>query len=77
MTEINDHLKLLFARAATLYCRECGIEVRRDTPDDIYQNLRKHFLHVDEKGVRVAITFIIDIPKNFTGEEIELSLIHI
>ena len=24
MTEINDHLKLLYARAATLYCRRCG-----------------------------------------------------
>ena len=71
MTEINDHLKLLFARAAMLYCRKCGIEVRRDTPDDIYQNLRMHFSHDAEKGVRIAITFTIDIPKNFTGEEIE------
>ncbi len=24
MTELNDHLKLLFARAAKLYCRGCG-----------------------------------------------------
>ena len=24
MTELNDHLKLLFARAAELYCRNCG-----------------------------------------------------
>ena len=24
MTELNDHLKLLFARAAVLYCRDCG-----------------------------------------------------
>ncbi len=24
MTELNDHLKLLFARAAQLYCRGCG-----------------------------------------------------
>jgi len=30
MTEINDHLKLLFARAATLYCRRCQQPVRRD-----------------------------------------------
>ena len=32
MTELNDHLKLLFARAATLHCRGCGAPVRRDTP---------------------------------------------
>src|SRR5262245_66525951 len=32
MTELNDHLKLLFARAAQLFCRGCGKPVRRDTP---------------------------------------------
>ena len=30
MTELNDHLKLLFARAAVLHCRGCGKAVRRD-----------------------------------------------
>ena len=33
MTELNDHVKLLFARAAQLFCRGCGAPVRRDTPD--------------------------------------------
>src|SRR5271170_5747774 len=28
MTELNDHLKLLFARAAVLHCRVCGRPVR-------------------------------------------------
>src|SRR6187455_1797949 len=37
MTEINDHLKLLFARAARLHCRGCGRPVRRDTPESIFQ----------------------------------------
>jgi excinuclease ABC subunit A len=32
MTELNDHLKLLYARAARLYCRGCDKEVRRDSP---------------------------------------------
>src|ERR1017187_9939184 len=35
MTELNDHLKLLFARAATLHCRSCGKPVRRDTAESI------------------------------------------
>src|SRR5580658_3937258 len=35
MTEINDHLKLLFARAARLYCRQCGKPVRRDNAQSI------------------------------------------
>src|ERR1043166_934345 len=41
MTELNDHLKLLFARAATLHCRGCGKTVRRDTPSSIYEALEK------------------------------------
>src|SRR5579872_5438298 len=36
MTELNDHLKLLYARSARLYCRGCGTRVERDTPDSIY-----------------------------------------
>src|SRR3569832_1304621 len=36
MTELNDHLKLLFARAAQLFCRNCGKPVRRDTAESIF-----------------------------------------
>src|SRR5476649_2282679 len=36
MTELNDHVKLLFARAAELYCRGCGAKVARDTTESIY-----------------------------------------
>src|SRR5450830_529399 len=39
MTELNDHLKLLYARAGQLYCRGCGAKVARDTPDSIYAQL--------------------------------------
>src|SRR3984957_6287971 len=35
MTEINDHLKLLYARAARLHCRSCGRLVRRDSAQSI------------------------------------------
>src|ERR1700678_1785624 len=40
MTELNDHLKLLYARAARLYCRGCGRPVRRDTPAGIQESLK-------------------------------------
>jgi excinuclease ABC subunit A len=33
MTELNDHIKLLYARAARLYCRGCGKPVARDSPE--------------------------------------------
>ena len=39
MTELNDHLKLLFARASRLFCGNCGREVRRDTPESIADQL--------------------------------------
>src|SRR5688572_32049194 len=39
MTEINDHLKLLFARAGRLHCRQCARPVRRDTPDSIFTEM--------------------------------------
>ncbi len=41
MTELNDHLKLLYARAAQLYCRNCGREVRRDDAESIYAELAR------------------------------------
>src|ERR1051326_5999277 len=39
MTELNDHLKLLFARAGKLFCRQCGQPVRRDTPETIFAEM--------------------------------------
>ncbi|HEY5899152.1 MAG TPA: excinuclease ABC subunit A, partial [Burkholderiales bacterium] len=64
MTELNDHLKLLFARAAKLHCRGCGKPVVRDTPGSIYECLK-------EKGdERVLITFPVTVPKNFSEAEV-------
>src|SRR6516165_8790832 len=39
MTELADHLKLLFARAAVLHCRSCGRPVRRDSAESIYRDV--------------------------------------
>jgi excinuclease ABC subunit A len=39
MTELNDHLKLLYARTARLYCSSCGKEVHRDSPESIWKRL--------------------------------------
>ena len=65
MTELNDHLKLLYARAAKLSCRGCGKPVVRDTPTSIFDDLLK-------KGdARLVITFPVPIPKNFTEKEVE------
>src|SRR5207253_4366373 len=60
MTELNDHLKLMFARAAALFCQRCGQLVRRDTADSIYADLRSR----DRKSTRlnsshVAISYAV------------------
>ena len=68
MTEINDHLKLLFARAARLFCRGCGKSVRRDTPESIYVELRERAEAAADP--RLVVTFPVDVPKNFTEEEV-------
>ncbi len=66
MTELADHLKLLYARAARLYCRGCGAEVRRDTPDSIVAAL----LARAGGGPPAVITFPVAIPGNFTEAEV-------
>ena len=39
MTELSDYLKLLFARAARLYCGGCGRPVVRDSPESVADQL--------------------------------------
>ena len=39
MTELNDHLKLLFARAAQLFDQRTALPVRHDTAETIYADL--------------------------------------
>jgi excinuclease ABC subunit A len=68
MTELNDHLKLLFARASTLYCHGCGREVLRDNPDGIYELL---MAEAGKEQPRLVVTFAIEIPHNFTADEIK------
>src|SRR5213076_2409852 len=64
MTELNDHLKLLFARAAKLHCRGCGKPVVRDTPQSVYQVLAQR------PDQRLLITFPVTVPKNFSEAEV-------
>ncbi|MBM3347069.1 MAG: excinuclease ABC subunit UvrA, partial [Betaproteobacteria bacterium] len=39
MTELNDHVKLLYARAAHLFCRGCAQPVKKDSPESICDEL--------------------------------------
>ncbi len=66
MTEINDHLKLLLARFATLYDPATGAPIKRDTPASILKELRAR-----NQEERIAVTFSVTVPANFTEAEIE------
>ena len=68
MTELNDHLKLLFARAATLFCRCCGKPVRRDTPESIYTDLHARAQAAGDP--RLLLCFPVPVPRNFQEAEV-------
>src|SRR5438067_2387227 len=59
MTEINDHIKLLFARTARLFCRQCSQPVRRDTPETIFAEMRERAAAAGDPGVVIA--FPVDV----------------
>ncbi len=68
MTELNDHIKLLFARTADLFCGGCGRAVKRDSA----QSIAEHYLERDDAAERrVLISFRITVPDNFSNDEIE------
>jgi len=69
MTELNDHLKLLFARAAQLFDRQTALPVRHDTPETIYVDLLGRSAVAGDP--RVAITFPVELPENVTADEVE------
>ncbi|MDZ4176985.1 MAG: excinuclease ABC subunit A, partial [Hydrogenophaga sp.] len=69
MTELNDHLKLLFARGADLFDRETALPVRHDSPESIYAELQKRCLELGDP--RLVVTFPVELPASTTPEEIE------
>ena len=73
MTELNDHLKLLFARVARLSCRHCGRPVRRDSTASIVDSLRERAAAAGDP--RVLVCFAVTVPVNFTEDEIRQHLL--
>ena len=68
MTELNDHLKLMFARAGHLFDRDTAQAVRHDSAESIYAQLVER---VGSGDARLAITFAVELPASTTPEEIE------
>lgn len=68
MTELNDHLKLLYARGAELFDRKNAQPVRHDTPETIYTELLSRCA---EHDYRLIVTFPVELPESATPDEIE------
>ncbi|MEA2625308.1 MAG: excinuclease subunit, partial [Candidatus Binatota bacterium] len=62
MTELHDHLKLLWAKIARLHCRGCGAPVTRDTPETVYRTLAE--------GERFVVTFAVAAPERLPWGEV-------
>jgi excinuclease ABC subunit A len=57
-TEVSDHLRLLLAKIGHVFCRNCGHEVRCDTPESTAESLAAL-----PPGKRYMIAFAQDLPQ--------------
>src|SRR6187401_2990745 len=64
MTELHDHLKLLWAKIGVLYCRQCGEPVQRASAESVAAELL-----AKGEDVRALITFTVPLPANLPWSE--------
>ncbi len=69
MTELNDHLKLLFARLGQLFDKDTAQPVRHDSPETIYAELQRRA--ADAGDPRLYLTFPVELPSNTSAEQVE------
>ncbi|MFT4172453.1 MAG: excinuclease ABC subunit UvrA [Rhodocyclaceae bacterium] len=67
MTELADYLKLLYARAAHLHCRQCGRPVQRDSAETILADFSARAAAAEDP--RLAVVAPMAIPDNFSADE--------
>lgn len=68
MTELNDHLKLLFARAAQLFDQQTAQPVRHDTAETICAELMARTAGSDP---RLVVTFPVELPGGTSADEVQ------
>ncbi len=66
MTEMNDHLKLLYARSAQLFDKQTAQSVRHDSPESIYAEIMARTNDSD----RVVMTFPVELPGNTSEDQL-------
>jgi excinuclease ABC subunit A len=68
-TETNDYLRLLFAKIGHTFCRQCGREVRCDSPQSAAETLTAL-----PAGTRYMISFACPVPNDETIEQVRAAL---
>jgi excinuclease ABC subunit A len=68
MTELNDHLKVLFARAGSLFCECCGKPVRSDTAESILEDMQRRAR--DAGDPRLLLCFPVPVLRSFSETEV-------
>ncbi len=66
MTELHDHLKLLFSKIGVLYCAQCGQPVKRDSAESVFRKLSEE----QPEGARFYVTFSVAAPSALAWSEI-------
>ncbi len=66
MTELNDHLKLLFARRARPFCPGCQAPITVDTPDSVFDTL----MAAGWAEARLLIVFYLPRPDSISEADL-------
>jgi len=72
MTELHDHLKLLFSKIGVLYCRQCGQPVERDSAESVFRKISASW----PEGARFLVTFSVSAPASLPWAEVRDGLMH-
>ena len=64
MTELHDHLKLLFAKIGVLHCGGCGQPVLPESAESVCAALLQH-----HAGARVLVAFELPLPEGLPWED--------
>ncbi len=67
MTELHDHLKLLFAKIGVLHCRQCGEMVRPDSAQSIAD-----VVLMQPEGSKLLVTFDVELPSDLPWDDIRI-----
>src|SRR5512139_1460504 len=70
MTELHDHLKLLWAKIGVLHCRQCGQPVQGATAKSVAAELLAR-----GEGARALITFAVPLPESLPWTEARAGLV--